>query len=103
MPGSHRLHGLALAAVGSAPQRPLVTRADGVHGVPELRCDSRIRRILEHAPQLAALDLPADLAAELKVITLVVNRPRTIGLHENAIVGAGDELIKRQRFFSRKN
>src|SRR6476469_2721940 len=103
MPGSHRLHGLALAAVGSAPQRPVVTRADGVHGVPELRGYSRIRRIFEHAPQPAAFDLPPDLTAKLEVVALVVDRPRSVGLHEDAVVSAGDQLVKRQRIFSWQN
>src|SRR5438105_9040312 len=97
---SHCLHRLALAAVRRAPKRPLVARADGLHRVPELRGNSGIGRILEHAPQFAAFNLPANLAAKLKVVTLVINRPRAVGLHKDAVVGAGDELVESQRFLS---
>src|SRR5215472_7827589 len=79
VPGTHGLHGLAFAAVGRAPQRPLVARADRLHGVPELGGDPGIRRILEHSSQLAAFDLPTDFAAELEVIAFIVNRPGAVG------------------------
>src|SRR5215472_3662358 len=98
--GAHGLHRLAFAAVGRAPQRPLVARADRFHGVPEFSGDPGIRRILEHPSQLAALDLPADFAAELEVIALIVNRPGAVGLHVDAVVNAGDELVEGQRFFA---
>src|SRR5947199_9963929 len=103
MSRAHRLHGLAFAAIWGAPKRPLVTGADGVHRVPEFGGDSGIRWILEHASQLAAFDLPANLAAKLEVITLVVNGPGSVRLHENAVISAGDELIKGQRLFSRQD
>src|SRR5215470_8409286 len=92
VPGAHGLHGLAFAAVGRAPQRPLVARADRFHGVPEFGGDPGIRRILEHPSQLAALDVPADFAAELEVIALIVNRPGAVGLHVDAVVNARDEM-----------
>src|SRR5208283_723135 len=38
--GAHNLLGLAFAAIRSTPKRPLVARANGVHGVPKLRRDS---------------------------------------------------------------
>src|SRR5206468_13126632 len=47
--GAHGLHGLSFAAVWRAPEVPLVARADGVHGVPELRRDAGVRGVLKHA------------------------------------------------------
>src|SRR5262249_55352532 len=47
--------------------------------------------------QLAAFDLPSDLASELKVVALVVDRPGAVGLHVNAVIGSGDELVEGQR------
>ena len=93
MAGAHGLHGLSFAAVGRAPQRPLVAGADGVHGIPELCCDSGIRRIFQHSSQLAALDFPADFGAELKVVALVINGPGAVGLHPDAVVGASIECM----------
>src|SRR6202522_606613 len=100
MPRSHHLLRLSLAAIRRTPQRPLVTRADRLQRVPEFRRDSRVRRILHHPNPLAILDLPPDLAAKLKVITLVVNRPRAIGLHQDSVIGGRNQLLESQRFFA---
>src|SRR5258706_6047223 len=69
------LLGLALAAVRRAPERPLVGPAEHVERAPELRADRRVGRVLQQPAALAALDLPADFAAELEVEPLVVDRP----------------------------
>src|SRR5271166_3432766 len=75
VPGAHHLLWLALTAIRSPPQCPLLARANRIQRIPEFRGDARIRRILHHARALAILDLPSDLAAKLKVVALVVNRP----------------------------
>src|SRR5437762_8600241 len=75
MAGAHHLLRLAFAAIGRTPQGPSIARGDGVHGVPEIGGDPGVRRILEHAAESAVFDFPSDLAAELKVIALVVNGP----------------------------
>src|SRR4051794_27389156 len=100
---AHRLHGLSFAAVRSPPQSPLVARADSVHRVPELCRDAGIRWILQHASQLAAFDLPSDLATKLEVVTLVVDGPRPVRLHVQTIFGVRDELLEAERFFSRQD
>src|SRR3970040_2239040 len=46
--GAHGLRGLALAAIGRAPKRPVVFIADGVAGIPKLRGDAAIAGVLEH-------------------------------------------------------
>src|ERR1700733_3165927 len=99
---AHHLLGLSLAAIRGAPQRPLVARADRVQRIPELGCDPRVRRILHHSRALAVLDLPPDLATELKVVALVVDRPRTVGLHQNSVIGRGNQLFERERLFARQ-
>src|ERR1041385_7767104 len=103
MAGANRLHRLALAAIGRAPKRPLIARADRVYRIPELGGDPRVRRVLQHAAELAALDLPPDLAAELEVVALVVDRPGAVGLHVDPIVGAADELLERERLLARED
>ena len=91
--GAHGLHGLALAAIGRAPERPVVARADGVATIPELRGDAAVAGILEHAAFLAALDLPADLGGELKMVAAIVDGPGAVGLHQDAVVGVGDQVV----------
>ena len=90
------LQGLALAAVGDAPHRPLVGPAHGVERGPERGADAGVGGVLHHPAEGTALDLPADLAAELEVQALVVDRPRPVGLHEDPVVGAGDHLVQRR-------
>src|SRR5689334_7941427 len=90
--GAHGLHGLAFAAVGCSPQRPLIARADGVHGIPEFSGDAGVGRIFEHASELATFDFPADLGSKLKVVALIVNGPGAVGLHVDAVVSRGQEL-----------
>src|SRR3989338_3037619 len=90
--GPHGLHGLALAAVGRAPERPVAAVADGVARVPELGGDAAVRGVLDHAGFLAALDLPGDLGAELEVVAAVVDAPAAVGLEIDAVVGVGQQV-----------
>src|SRR5271163_2195379 len=75
MSRSHHLLGLAFPAVRGAPHYPLISRADRVHRVPKLRRNSRVRRVLQHSGALAVLNFPPHFAAELEVVTLVIDRP----------------------------
>src|SRR3974390_1085271 len=83
--GPHHLFGLPLAAVGNAPQHPVIAVRDGVAGVPEFGADAAVARVLQHADALAVADLPTDLAAELEVVPLVVAGPALVGLHVNGV------------------
>src|SRR5438477_10871803 len=103
MARSHHLLRLAFAAIWRSPQSPLVARADRIHRVPEFSCNSRIRGILQHAGSLALLDFPTYFGAELKVITFVVDGPRTVRLKQNSVIGRGNELLQRKRLFARQN
>ena len=85
---------LALAAVRGAPEHPLVGAADHVHRGPEPRADAGVGGVAEHLAELAVLDLPGDLAAELEVEPLVVDRPGAVGVHVDAVVGGGDHLLE---------
>src|SRR5580658_3279850 len=93
--GTHDLLRLALAAVGRAPQHPMIGSGDGCAGVPELRSDAAVTRILQHADALSVTDLPADLAAELEVVALVVNGPASVGLHIYGVVDTAEDLVER--------
>src|SRR5712691_460306 len=100
MASSHDLLRLAFAAIRGAPERPLIVGTDRIERIPELCRDSGIRRILHHADTLAMLDLPTDLAAELKIVAPVVNRPGAVGLHENAVIGGSDQLLEGERLLA---
>src|SRR5208282_5397302 len=99
---AHHLLRLSFAAVWRTPECPLVARADGIEGVPELRRDSRVRRVLHHAQPLPAFDLPANFAAELKVIALVVDRPRAVGLHQKSMIRGSNQLLQAERLLTRQ-
>src|SRR5271157_1724007 len=91
---AHHLLGLALAAIRDAPQRPVLRPGNGRTGVPEFRGDAAVAGVLQHADALAAANLPADLAAELEVVPLVVDRPAPVGLHVDAVAHA-ENLFER--------
>src|SRR6185437_7642491 len=103
MARAHYLLWLAFAAIWRAPKRPLVARADRVHGIPKVCGDARVGRVLQHPRAFAVLDLPADFGAKLKVVALVINGPGTVCLHQDPIVGRRDELLDRQRPFAGTN
>src|SRR5271169_1823967 len=90
---AHRLHGLALAAIRRAPERPVIARANGVATIPEFGGDAAVAGILDHAVFFAAFDLPADFGGELKVVAAIVDGPRAVGLHEDRVVGVGDQVV----------
>src|SRR6267154_6534570 len=87
---AHHLLRLAFSAIRSTPECPLIARANCVQRIPKFCRDSGIRRILHHAHTFAVLDLPTDLATELKVVAPVVDRPGAVGLHQNTVIGGSD-------------
>src|SRR5690242_20115472 len=88
VPRAHDLLGLALAAVGRAPERPVLRTRNRRTRVPELRADAAVTWILQHAHAFAVAYLPGDLATELKVVPLVVDGPALVGLHVDRMVRA---------------
>src|SRR5947207_2711682 len=85
VPRPHHLLRLAFAAVRHSPQGPVIAAGDGRAGIPEFGRNPAVAGVLEHPAALAMLDLPGDLAAELEVVPLVVDRPAAVGLHVNAV------------------
>src|SRR5438309_9605642 len=92
---AHRLHRLSFAAIWRAPEGPVLSAADRIATVPELRGDAAVARVLQHTNFFAALDFPAEFRGKLKLISPVVNGPRTIRLHPDSIIGARDQLFRR--------
>src|ERR1043166_2701464 len=92
--GAHHLLGLPLAAVGNTPQGPMPAVRDGDALVPELGGDAAVAGILQHAHAAAVVDLPSDLAAELEVVALVIDRPAPVGFHVDAI--GVEDVVERE-------
>src|SRR5580700_9368288 len=100
MTGTDHLLRLALPAVRHTPQHPMVAIGDGRAGIPELSGDAAVSGVLQHARALAVANLPRDLAAELEVVALVIDRPAAVGLHINGAAHAAQYFF--QRLFARK-
>src|ERR1044071_5936154 len=83
---AHHLLGLSFAAIGHTPKRPVLGSGDGRAGVPKLCRDATVAGVFQHAYAPPVADFPTDLAAELKVVALVVDGPAPVGLHVNAVI-----------------
>src|SRR5262245_60458686 len=94
MTGAHRLHRFALAAIRSAPQSPVFFIRNRIARFPKIRSDPAVSAILQQPATLAALDLVSDLGTELKIQAHVVDTPGAIRLHENPVVGIGDDVFE---------
>src|SRR5262249_41505712 len=57
--------------------------------------------VAEHFATLAIFDFPEGLAAELEVVTLLIDRPASVAEYENAVVDTGHEIFERDVFFGR--
>src|SRR5580692_9996116 len=103
MPRAHHLLRLSLPTMRNPPKHPLLPRTNRIHRPPELSCNSTVSRILQHPHPLAPLDLPANLASKLKVVALVINRPRPVRLHIYPVIGVANQLLASQRLLPRQN
>src|ERR1035437_702683 len=61
--------------------------ADHVHRVPEIRRADLVGHVLQHAGDLASLDLVEELAAELRVEALLVDGERAVSDDRDSLVG----------------
>src|SRR5262245_21452149 len=94
VPRGHDLHGLALPAVRQAPEHPALPVTDGIARSPEFGRRAPVRRILDETLALATDDLPAVLGAELKVETPIVDAPRAVRVHEDAVLRGRDDGLE---------
>src|SRR6185369_10479252 len=87
------LNGLALCVAERTAQEVALWTADHVQARPELRRLHLIGDVLEHTGDLPTLDLVENLAAELRVVALLVDRERAIADDGDAAIGGGDEIV----------
>src|SRR5688500_14776321 len=76
---------LALAVEERTAEAVIRLVADRHAGVPELRRADLVGDILDHAADLAVLDLVEQLAAELRVVALLVDREGAIADDVDAV------------------
>src|SRR3546814_13215990 len=83
------LAGLALAVEERAAHAVVALVADRRAGIPELRRADLVGHVLEHPGDLAVLDLVEQLAAELRVVALLVNREGAVADDVDAFLEIG--------------
>src|SRR6476646_7517538 len=95
------LRGLPLTIIECAAAAVIVGIADGVYGVPELLCIALVSYVFEQAGDLAVFDFVSELAAELKIIALLVYRVGTAPEDVNAFLHVADHVFYAEWFFAR--
>src|SRR5258705_877454 len=70
---------------GFAPQ-PIAT-------VPEISRARLISYVPEHLADFSILDFPKGLAAELEVVTLLIDRPTPIAINEDSVLDPSDQVL----------
>src|SRR3954447_25677907 len=96
MADADRLPRLALAAVRRAEHANRIGVADPRKAALELRADAAVVRILHDGTELAVVDQSRAFAAELELVAGIVDRPRRVRLHHDAVLDARDELVERR-------
>src|SRR5580658_3569923 len=76
---------------------PVALPGDTVAGVPEVRSSGLIRHARKHAALLAAFNLPEGIAAELKIVALLVDGETAVALNEDAVVDARNQIARSYR------
>ena len=91
------LSGLALAVGVETDVFPEGLAADAVARGPEVGRAALVGDVGDHAPDLASLDLPERVAAELEVVPLLVDRVRAAAVDQDAVLHARDQVVERDR------
>src|SRR3954462_5142520 len=90
---AHRvdLSGLPLSIEEAGAHLVALLAADHVHGVPEVWRAHLVGDVLQHAGDLATLDLIEELTAELRIVALLVDREASVADDGDPLVGRGEE------------
>src|SRR5436190_750846 len=68
------LRRLPFAVVECSTEEITLLSADHVHRIPEIRCAHLIRNVLQHTDNLSSFDFIEHLSAELRVVSLLIDR-----------------------------
>src|SRR6478672_1103874 len=80
-----RLRGLALRVAAGAEHLPRRLIADRHEAAPEIRRDRVVGHVRQLARDLAVLDFPEAIAAELAVVALLVDRVAAAPVDHHAV------------------
>src|SRR5262249_8439662 len=99
-------HGISLcrfafAVIGGAINLVCALATQTVAGVPEIGRAGLISPVTEHVSDLAVFDFPKCLAAELKVVALLIDGPTAIAVNQNAILNTRCQVLERDVLFGR--
>src|ERR1051326_2516354 len=92
---------LAFAVISCPVQFVGSLSAQSVAGIPEIGRARLIRNIPKHLAELPILNLPKSLAAELEIVSLLIERPSSVSVDKNAIVDSAHQILKRNLFLRR--
>ena len=90
MADPNHLIGLSLAAIGRAERLKAEGVAHSIECVPEGQADAPIIRILDNPGQTAVFNESPEFAAKLKLVSIVINGPGSVGLHEDSTLDASN-------------
>src|SRR5436190_6718417 len=96
-----RLRRFAFAIIFRAVQFVGVGAAETVAGAPEVGGARLVGDVAQHFTEFAILDFPKGLAAELEVVTLLVNGPATVAKNGDSVFNFRGKVLERNVFLSR--
>src|SRR5690606_36854100 len=70
---------------------------DGIEVGPEVGGDGVVGHVGDHAGDAAVLDLPEDVATELAVVALLVDRVAAAAVDHDAVTDVGDHVVAGRR------
>src|SRR5215212_5496438 len=88
-----RLTRLSLTVVECGTELIRFLAADHIHRVPEIRGTHLVRNVLELADDLSTLDLVEDLTTELRIVSLLVDRERSVADNSNSAIGCCNDVV----------
>ncbi|KAG0938345.1 hypothetical protein G6F31_015467 [Rhizopus arrhizus] len=93
---------LALAVEERTAQAVVALVGHGGAGIPEFRRADLVGHVFQHAGDLAVLDLVEQLAAELRVVALLVDRIRTAAVDPDAVLHVLAHVLDAARLLARR-
>src|ERR1051326_3268303 len=88
------LRGLTFAIIGRAVKLIRSTATQAVAGMPKISCPRLICDVAQHLSDLAVFYFPKRLAAKLKIIALLVDRPTAVAVDQNALGNISRQLLQ---------
>ena len=65
----------------------MISIADCITAVPKFRSDTGVSAVAQQTPHFTVLNLVTNFSPKLEVVPPVINRPRAVRFHVNAILG----------------